>query len=98
MAVMRFFPIAVALLLPLSLHADWNRFRGLNGTGVAEGTAPLKWSASEHIAWKATLPGPGTSSPIIVGDKVFVTCWSGYGDGGTGGIEQLKRHLVCLSK
>ncbi|MDB6138675.1 MAG: Pyrrolo-quinoline quinone [Verrucomicrobiaceae bacterium] len=91
--------VAVSLfLLPLSLHADWNRFRGPNGTGIAEGKVPLKWSGTEHLAWKATLPGPGTSSPIIVGDKVFLTCWSGYGDGSGGGMEKLVRHLVCLNK
>ena len=96
---MKLSALAAALLfLPLALHADWNRFRGPNGTGIAEGKAPLKWSGSEHVAWKATLPGPGTSSPIIVGDKVFITCWSGYGDGSGGGMEKLVRHLVCLSK
>ena len=34
---------------------------------------PLKWSASENIAWKAAIPGIGHSSPIVVGDQVFVT-------------------------
>lgn len=96
---MKFSAIAATLLfLPITLHADWNRFRGPNGTGIAEGKVPVKWSAQEHMAWKAPLPGPGTSSPIIVGDKVFVTCWSGYGDGSGGGMEKLVRHLVCLSK
>ena len=89
---------AAFLLVSLSLHAEWNRFRGPNGTGIAEGKAPTKWSATEHINWKASLPGPGTSSPIIVGEKVFVTCWSGYGDGSQGGMDKLVRHLVCLSK
>ncbi len=99
MRIMKRCLLAAALLfISLQSRADWNRFRGPNGSGVAEGKAPLKWSASEHIAWKAALPGPGTSSPIVVGDKVFVTCWSGYGDGGSGDIGQLKRHLVCLGK
>lgn len=92
--------LAALLVLPLSSKADWNRFRGPNGTGIAEGKAPLNWSKSEHIAWKAVLPGPGTSSPIVVGDKVFVTCWTGYGDGsgGGGGMDRLTRHLLCLNK
>ena len=99
MGVMKSCLLASALLLiSLESHADWNRFRGPNGSGVAEGKAPVKWSATDHIAWKAALSGPGTSSPIIVGGKVFVTCWSGYGDGSQGEIGQLKRHLVCLSK
>jgi len=86
------------LLLPPALQADWNRFRGPNGTGIAEGKVPQTWSATEHIAWKAALPGPGASSPIVVGDKVFLTCWSGYGDGSSRDMEKLVRHLVCLSK
>ena len=90
--------VATLLLMSLDSHAEWNRFRGPNGSGVAEGKVPVKWSATDHIAWKAALPGPGTSSPIIVGNKVFVTCWSGYGDGSQGEIGQLQRHLVCLSK
>jgi len=64
----------------------------------AEGKVPVTWSAGERIAWKANLPGPGSSSPIIVGDRVFITCWSGYGDGSGGSMDKLKRHLLCLSK
>ncbi len=59
---------------------------------------PVTWSATENLKWKRDLPGPGSSSPIVVGDKVFITCWSGYGDAGGGGMEQLKRHLICLNK
>jgi hypothetical protein len=59
---------------------------------------PTTWSEKEHIAWKAQLPGPGSSSPIIVGDKAFITCWSGYADGTGDDMSKLVRHLVCLSK
>jgi len=83
--------------------SDWARFRGPNGNGVSQDTKtmPVTWSATEHLAWKVPLPGPGSSSPIIVGDKVFVTCWSGYGEsrsGSPGKQENLKRHLVCLDR
>ncbi len=80
---------------------DWSRFRGENGTGVAIDGAnlPTNWSPSENLAWKAKLPGPGSSSPIVVGDKIFVTCWSGYGtEEGKGSQESLKRHLVCVDR
>ena len=52
------------------------------------------------MKWKLELPGRGVSSPIIVGDKVFVTCYSGYGMGGDeeGKLEDLKRHLVCINR
>lgn len=60
---------------------------------------PLKWSDSENIVWKAEMPGPGSSSPIVHGDKVFVTCWTGYGDKeGANDMSQLTRHLICLSR
>ncbi|HUY93354.1 MAG TPA: PQQ-binding-like beta-propeller repeat protein [Pirellulales bacterium] len=81
---------------------DWSRFRGPNGAGVgADGAAaPLEWSDTKNLKWKAALPGPGLSSPIVVGDRVFVTCWSGYGDSrNQEATEQdLKRHLLCLDR
>ena len=52
---------------------DWPRWRGPNGTGVARGDAPLHWSDTEHIAWKAAIPGKGNSSPVIWGDRIFLT-------------------------
>lgn len=79
---------------------DWPRFRGLSGNGVAadSSTLPTQWSPSANLAWKAEMPGPGASSPIIVGGKVFVTCYSGYGltQEEPGEISNLVRHLVCL--
>ncbi len=82
---------------------DWSRFRGPNGSGVSEDATPtpVTWSATQNLKWKVALPGPGSSSPIIVGDKIFVTCWSGYGtDRGnrSGNQQDLKRHLVCLDR
>lgn len=82
--------------------ADWVRFRGPNGSGISEesNSTPVKWSATENLQWKVELPGPGSSSPIIVGDRVFVTCWSGYGTdrGNPGDQKNLRRHLICLDR
>lgn len=79
--------------------ADWLRFRGPNGTGIAESDAPAEFSSEKNLKWKLELPGRGISSPIVVGDKVFVTCYSGYGMGNDEGkIEDLKRHLVCVDR
>jgi len=82
--------------------SDWPRFRGPNGTGVSpdKETAPVTWSPSENIKWKVDLPGAGVSSPVIVGDKVFVTSYSGYGldRRDPGNQEDLKRHLQCLDR
>ncbi len=97
-------PFFVLVFASVSLHAanstDWPRFLGPAGAAiVTESEVPLTWSDSENIAWKAVLPGPGSSSTIVHGDKVFVTCWTGYGDKeGANDISKLTRHLVCLSK
>lgn len=79
-------------------HADWRRFRGPDGAGVSNSSIPAAWSPETNIAWKVDLPGPGVSSPIVVGTKVFVTCYSGYGldQSDPGEIENLMRHLVCV--
>ncbi len=81
--------------------ADWIQFRGPGGAGCCpEESVPTRWSDDEGITWKTALPGPGSSSPIIQGDRVFVTCYSGYGEqrDNVGTIENLKRHLVCLDR
>jgi len=53
---------------------DWLQWRGPKGTGQAdEKTAPLTWTKSENVKWKVALDGAGNSSPIVVGQKVFIT-------------------------
>lgn len=100
------FKIQTLLVLSLSTAFaqadDWSRFRGPNGTGIADGdtsAVPLKWSDTENLKWKTALPGPGSSSPIVWGDRVYVTCYTGYGDGSEGGkLADLKRHLIALNR
>jgi hypothetical protein len=84
----------------MQANGDWLRFRGPNGSGIGSGSVPAKWSDTENLKWKVELPGPGTSSPIIVGDRVFVTCYSGYGVDreNPGEMQDLKRHLVCINR
>ena len=79
--------------------SDWSRFRGPNGSGISSDTAttPVEWSPDRNVLWKTPLPGAGVSSPIVVGDRLFVTCYSGYG-ANFGKIEDLKRHLVCVDR
>jgi outer membrane protein assembly factor BamB len=89
---------SLALVCPV-MAEDWSRFRGPNGTGITTDSAPVKWSDAKGIKWKTELPGYGVSSPIVVGDRVFVTCYSGYGTpGSSGSMSDLKRHLVCLDR
>jgi len=93
----------VSMLGSRGSAADWARFRGPNGSGVCEDkvATPVTWSATENLKWKIALPGPGSSCPIVVGDKVYVTCWSGYGmtrGGSAGSQTSLRRHLICLER
>ena len=77
--------------------ADWPRFRGPNGSGVAadDTPTPTEFGETKNLRWKVELPGAGVSCPIVVGEKVFVTTYSGYGaDGGT--QLDLVRHLLCF--
>ena len=80
---------------------DWSQFRGPGGLGRSDAKGvPLNWSSTENIAWKAELPGPGASSPIVLGDRIYLTCYTGYfvpGQSG-GSLEQLKRHLIALRR
>ncbi len=96
------FALPLALVTQSLFAADWPRFRGPNGSGISTDTTPtpIKWSDTENLKWKIELPGPGLSSPIIVGSKIFVTCWTGYGTeaGGGGDQSKLKRHLLCIDK
>ena len=53
---------------------NWPQFRGPTAQGLStEKSPPLKWSATENIAWKTELPGESWSSPVVWGDRVFVT-------------------------
>ena len=80
-----------ALLTPLAstLAADWLQFRGPAGTGVSpEPELPTTLSETS-IAWKKSLPGRGISSPILLGNKLFITASSGP--------EQDRLHVLCLN-
>lgn len=81
---------ALTLIAGSGLSAeDWSRFRGSNGQGIVADKIPLTWTSEDNVAWKFELPGEGSSSPIVVGDHVFVTCYSGRDS-------DAKRHLICI--
>lgn len=93
--------IVAALSVVLFLGADWPRFRGPGGEGVSEDRGlPLTWSADENVVWKTALPGFGASSPITLGEKIFLTCYSGYGQGrdNPGRQEDLTHHVLCIDR
>lgn len=62
--------------LAATAHAqNWPSFRGPNATGVAAGAPPVSWdaAANRNVAWKTPIPGLAHSSPIVWGDRVYVT-------------------------
>lgn len=84
------FLITVGVLLAATCHADWLNFRGPGGTGLSPGCESLPADLTpDTIAWEADLPGRGLSSPVIVGDRVFITAASGH--------EQKQLHVICLA-
>src|SRR4051812_46359737 len=67
--------LAAAPAARLARAADWPMFRGPDRNGVSpDAQAPLNWSATKNVKWKAPLPQPGNSSPVVSGGRVFVTC------------------------
>ena len=52
----------------------WPRWRGPSGQGIVSGTGyPDTWSSTQNVLWKVPVPGEGNSSPIIWGDRIFLT-------------------------
>lgn len=79
--------LAFSLCLSSLAHADWLQFRGPNASAVStEAKTP---GDDLKVAWSADLPGRGLSAPIVVGDRVFVTCSSGPG--------QETLHVFCFN-
>src|SRR6185503_6760066 len=66
---------ALILSIPVGAAAsNWPGWRGPEGTGVApDKNLPLKWGTNENVRWRADLPGKGNSSPIVWGERVFVS-------------------------
>ncbi len=68
---------AFALLAAVASASDWARFRGPNGSGVNETSGlPAEFGPQQNVVWRTPLP-PGHSSPILVGDHIFVTAYEG---------------------
>lgn len=61
---------------------DWAEFRGPTGQGHATASKlPTQWSSSKNVAWKTSIAGLGWSSPIVVGDRIYLTTAVPTGDG-----------------
>lgn len=83
----RSYLLSFCLLTSAVSAQEWTRFRGLNGTGLSAATAvPVQWTEADYN-WKVELPGMGHSSPVLWGEKVFVTCAD---------QKTAKRMILCL--
>ncbi|MEO7649469.1 MAG: PQQ-binding-like beta-propeller repeat protein, partial [Bryobacteraceae bacterium] len=65
--------IATVYLCMAADTAQWPKWRGPSDNGIANGDAPLEWGDSSNVKWKAAIPGRGHSSPVIWGNKIFLT-------------------------
>ena len=89
---------------------NWSSWRGPTENGMAVGDAPTNWSDTKNIKWKVDIPGKGYSSPVIWGDKLFLTTAIPAGpvpepEGGGGGLRvgkgigvEHKFVVLCLDK
>lgn len=66
--------LILGMLSPTVRGDDWLEFRGPGGQGHALAAGlPERWSETENLAWKQTIPGKGWSSPVVVGGQVYLT-------------------------
>ena len=83
------------------IASDWHQFRGPNGNGVTDPNVklPMKWSDNENVVWRLNLPGPGSSSPVIWGNHIYLTCFTGtHADPDESRHEKpLKLFMVCIA-
>ena len=88
----------------------WPQWRGPALNGVAPGDAPVEWSDSKNVGWKVEIPGRGFSSPVVWGDKVFLTTAvptageaaspeaGGRGPGGNAGVQEHRFIVMALDR
>lgn len=85
------FLLSTIFLVPSLSASDWLQFRGPNGSSRnADSNCPPVIDAEQTIAWKKDLPGKGPSGPIVVGDRVYLTC--------SGGDKQDQLYTICFDK
>ena len=76
--------LTAAVLLgysPMALSENWPGWRGPSGNGVSgETNLPVDWSPDKNVAWKLELPGPAGASPVVWGDRIFLTSANDAGE------------------
>src|SRR5260370_21508174 len=83
-------PAALPLLAQPPSAENWPAWRGREGNGhCKEKDLPVKWSATENVRWKVALPSGGMSTPVIWGDRIFLTQATNRGQ---------KRAVMCFDR
>ena len=91
--------ITLLMLAAAANAGEWPQFRGPGGLGVSDETnLPVAWNDTENMLWKTELPGFGAASPITLGDRLYLTCYSGYGTESGQKMEDLTLHVVCVNR
>jgi outer membrane protein assembly factor BamB len=72
---MKFCATYLLALAALAVDGNWPQFRGPSASGVGTGSPPIEWNgeSGKNILWKTAIPGLGHSSPVIWGDRIFIT-------------------------
>ena len=65
--------LGMGFVLSTASSTQWPQWRGPFNTGMAEGDAPLHWDGSRNVRWKLAVPGRGHSTPVVVGNRIFLT-------------------------
>ncbi len=99
-----------AAVLAFAADDGWARWRGPFENGMARGDAPLRFSDKERVAWKVEIPGRGHSTPVVWGDRIFLTtavtvgaapqgsaAAGGRGGFGGGGGPQAQHKLMVMA-
>ena len=94
-------PALITLCLALVAAQDrataaWPHWRGPGHDGVAIATVPLTWSDTTNVRWRLPIPGRGFSTPVIWGDRLFVTTAVPTGGGGDAAPHRLE--VIAVSR
>jgi outer membrane protein assembly factor BamB len=80
-------------------ETNWTRFRSDALAGpVQAAKIPEKWSDTENLRWRTALPGRGSSSPVFINGRIYLTAFTGYGQesNGPGSVADLRLHTLCI--
>jgi len=85
---------------PQTAPTDWLQFRGAGNLSTTSSQGLPSEFNENHVTWKAELLGRGCSTPIIVGNRVLLTSYSGYGESAAkpGALDLFLLHLYCYDR